>query len=72
MPAGKPKPDDDLTDDELDWRNRRDKPLRPRRRELEIAGYVRDTGVRRSSLTSGMLQIVWALTEKGRDWAVRL
>ena len=66
--------DEPLTDEALEhrpgyWQTR---SLRPRRRELELAGFVRDTGTRRGSLISGHDAIVWGLTPKGRESALEL
>ncbi len=62
------------TDEMLEWRLgcERTRTSRPRRRELELAGYVEDSGQRIESDITGKLVTVWRLTEKGQLMAARL
>lgn len=53
-----------LSDEGLDRVLGLTKPCRPRRRELEIAGFVRDSG-QRSQGSSGLLMTCWELTKAG-------
>lgn len=61
------------TDEQLEARLdcERTRTSRPRRRELELAGYVRDSGARETGW-AGKQQIVWELTAKGRAKAETL
>lgn len=45
---------------------------RPRRRELELAGYVQDSGDRIRSDLTGALVTLWGLTPSGAALATRL
>ena len=47
----------------------RTRTSRPRRRELELAGYVEDSGARGLGLKRGTSVVKWRLTEKGRNRA---
>jgi len=55
------------TDEQLEERLGcvRTRTARPRRRELELAGFVEDSGERTEGY-AGRPQIVWRLTAKGR------
>jgi hypothetical protein len=62
------------TDEKLEWRLgcERTRTSRPRRRELELAGYVEDSGERLRSDITGKFVTVWRLTELGQSMAARL
>lgn len=62
------------TDEKLEWRLgcERTRTSRPRRRELELAGYVEDSGERLKSDITGKWVTVWRLTPKGESAAARL